>query len=127
LETEVELAEAPKTIENGGQATVDELKELNLRMKEDPYPIYVSTMLTPEEEKQFFHLLSAYRDVFPWSYKKMHGLNPKVTVHNLAIRKVAWPKKQPQRRFRLQLIPGIEQEVNKLIDARFIRKVKCPT
>ena len=45
LETEVELAEAPKTIENGGQATVDELKELNLGMKEDQRPIYVSTCL----------------------------------------------------------------------------------
>ena len=43
-----------------------------------------------------------------------------------------WPsgkvslKKQPQRRFRPQLIPEIEQEVNKLIDVGFIREVKYP-
>jgi len=61
MEAEVELVEAPTTLEDGGQATVDELKELNLETKEDPYPIYVSTMLTPEEEKQFFHLISEYR------------------------------------------------------------------
>jgi len=35
----------------GGQATVDEPKEQNLETKEDPRPVYVSTMLTPEEEK----------------------------------------------------------------------------
>jgi len=64
LETEVNPAEAPKTLEDGGQARVDELKERNLRMKEDPHPVYVSTMLTPEEEKQYFHLLNEYRDVF---------------------------------------------------------------
>ena len=34
--------EAPQAIEDGGQATVDELKELNLRTDEEPHPIYVS-------------------------------------------------------------------------------------
>ena len=34
--------EAPRAIEDGGQATVDELKELNLRTDEEPHPIYVS-------------------------------------------------------------------------------------
>jgi len=46
------------------QATVDELKELNLGTKEDPRPIYASAMLTLEEEKHYFHLLSEYRDLF---------------------------------------------------------------
>ena len=87
LETEVEPVEALTTLEDGGQATIDELEELNLGTKEDPCPIYVSAMLTPEEEKQCFHLLYEYRDVFAWSYKEIPGLDPKVTVHNLAIRK----------------------------------------
>ena len=108
LETEVEPAEAPKIMEDGGQATVDELKELNLGTNEDPRSIYVSTMLMPEEEKKYFHLLSEYRDVFAWSYKEMPGLDPKVAVHNLAIRKGVLPKKQPQQCFRPQLIPEIE-------------------
>jgi len=37
------------------------------------------------------------------------------------------PNKQPQRRFRLELIPKIEKEMNKLIEAEFIRGVKYPT
>jgi len=84
-------------------------------------------MLTPEEEKQCFHLLSKYRDVFAWSYKKILGLDPKAAVHNLAIRKGVSPKKQPQWRFRPQLIPEIEHEMNKLINVGFIREVKYPT
>uniref|UniRef100_A0A803MS76 Uncharacterized protein n=1 Tax=Chenopodium quinoa TaxID=63459 RepID=A0A803MS76_CHEQI len=36
---EIETDEAPKTLEDGGQATVDELKELNLGTLEDPRPI----------------------------------------------------------------------------------------
>jgi len=37
---------------------VDELKELNLRTSEEPLPIYVSSLLTPKEEKEYFDLLS---------------------------------------------------------------------
>jgi len=81
----------------------------------------------PKEEKQYFHLLSEYRDVFAWSYKEMPGLDPKVTVHNLATRKGVSPKKQPQQCFHPQLIPEIKQEVNKLIDVGFICDVKAPT
>jgi len=59
--------------------------------------------------------------------KEIPGLDAKVAVHNLAIRKGVLPKKQPQQRFYHQLIPEIEQEVNKLIDAGFIHEVKYPT
>ena len=57
----------------------------------------------------------------------MLGLDPKVAVHNLAIRKGVSPKTQPPWHFRPQLIQEIEQEVNKLIDVGFIREVKYPT
>ena len=40
--------EAPWAIEDGGQATVDELKELNLGTNKEPCPIYVSLLLTLE-------------------------------------------------------------------------------
>jgi len=57
----------------------------------------------------------------------MPGLDPKVAVHRLSIKKGASPKKQPQRRLRPELVPEIEKEVNKLIEARFIREVKYLT
>ena len=38
--------EAPEKLEDGGQATVDDLKELNLGTKEQPRSIYVSSLLT---------------------------------------------------------------------------------
>ncbi|KAL0327876.1 UNVERIFIED_CONTAM: hypothetical protein Scaly_2220200 [Sesamum calycinum] len=55
----------------------------------------------------------------------MPGLDPKVAVHHLSIKKGA-PVKQGQRRFRLELIPLIEGEVNKLIEVDFIPEVKYP-
>ncbi|XP_074313449.1 uncharacterized protein LOC141648620 [Silene latifolia] len=124
---EIEADEAPALLEDGGQSTVDDLKELNLGTSEDPRPIYTSALLTEKEEDEYFKLLTEYKDVFAWSYKEMPGLSPKVAMHRLAIKKSVSPKKQPQRRFRSDLIPEIEKEVNKLIEAGFIREVTYPT
>lgn len=57
----------------------------------------------------------------------MPKLDPKVPVHRLSIKKGVSPKKQPQRRFRKELVLEIEKEVNKLIEAGFIREVTYPT
>ena len=57
----------------------------------------------------------------------MSGLDPKVAVHHLAVKKGVRPIKQAQRCFHPDLIPQIEAEINKLIEASFIREVKYPT
>ncbi|KAL0416600.1 UNVERIFIED_CONTAM: Transposon Tf2-12 polyprotein [Sesamum latifolium] len=67
-------------------------------------------------------LLHEFKDVFAWSYKEIPGLDPKVAVHHLSVKKGARPVKQGQRRFRPELIPLIETEVNKLIEVGFIRE-----
>ncbi|KAA0042128.1 ty3-gypsy retrotransposon protein [Cucumis melo var. makuwa] len=118
---------APLSLEDGGQSTIDELKEVNLGTKEEPRPTFISTQLSDNDENEYVNLLKAYKDVFAWSYKEMLGLDPKVAVHRLAIKPEHWPVKQAQRRFRPELISQIEEEVNKLIEAGFIREVKYPT
>ncbi|KAA0063776.1 uncharacterized protein E5676_scaffold178G00350 [Cucumis melo var. makuwa] len=59
--------------------------------------------------------------------REIPGLNPKVVVHRLTIKPEHRPVKQAQRRFQPELISQIEEEVNKLIEARFIREIKYPT
>ncbi|GAA0164309.1 hypothetical protein LIER_19976 [Lithospermum erythrorhizon] len=53
----------------------------------------------------------------------MPRLDPKVAVHHLAVKKGVRPVKQGQWRFRPELVPSIEVEVNRLIDAGFICEV----
>jgi len=68
-------------------------------MEEELCSIYISVILMPKEEEEYFKLLSEYRDVFVWIYKEMLELNTKVAAHNLSIKKGISPKKKPQRRF----------------------------
>ncbi|KAG9446294.1 hypothetical protein H6P81_012422 [Aristolochia fimbriata] len=94
---EDDLGEAPAIFEEGGQATIDQLKK------------------------------NEYKDVFAWSYTEMPGLDPTVAIHKLAIKSGVKPIKQSQRRFRPELVPEIEKEVDKLLKANFIREVKYPS
>ena len=103
--TNEEVDEAPPTLEDGIQATVDELKEINLGTTEEPRPTFISALLTPEEEEGYLKLLVEYKDVFAWTYKEMPGLNPSISLHHLAVKKGMRPVKQAQKRFRLELIP----------------------
>ncbi|KAL0310420.1 UNVERIFIED_CONTAM: Retrovirus-related Pol polyprotein from transposon [Sesamum calycinum] len=126
-EVEEEDAEdAPAELEEGIKATIDELKEVNPGNIENLRSIYISASLTLEEEGTYILLLYEFKDVFAWSYKEMPGLDSKVAVHHLSVKKGARPVKQGQRRFRPELIPLIESEVNKLIEVSFIREVKYP-
>ena len=117
---EEDVEDAPPTFEEGVQATMDELKEINIGRAKDPKPICVNANLSPEEEIAYIELLKEYKDVFAWTYKEMPGLDLKVDVHQLSIRHGVGPIKQAQCQFRPELNPQIEVEVNKLIEVGFI-------
>jgi hypothetical protein len=51
------------------------------------------------------------KDVFAWSYEEILGLDPMVAMHKLVVDKNACPIKQGQRRYRPELLPQIEAEV----------------
>ncbi|XP_075103045.1 uncharacterized protein LOC142177647 [Nicotiana tabacum] len=117
---------APPELEKGVKITINALKEVNLRVVEDPKPTYVSASLTSDEESKYIELLKEFKDVFAWSYKEMPGLDPKVVVHHLAVKRGGHLVKQAQRRFIIEWVPLIETEVNKLIEAGFVREDEFP-
>ncbi|PON76863.1 hypothetical protein PanWU01x14_031830 [Parasponia andersonii] len=54
----------PPKLEDGGQATIDDLKELNHSIEDEPTPIFVSTLLTEKELQQYEQFLCEYKDEF---------------------------------------------------------------
>ncbi|XP_070041469.1 uncharacterized protein [Nicotiana tomentosiformis] len=114
-------------LEEGVKTAVDALKEVNLGTDDEPRPTYLSALLEVDEEGTYIELLKVFRDVFAWRHKEMPGLDPKVVVHHLAVKNGARLVKQAQRHFRPDLVPFIETEVNKLIEAGFIHEVKYST
>ncbi|KAL0396401.1 UNVERIFIED_CONTAM: hypothetical protein Scaly_0088500 [Sesamum calycinum] len=87
-EVEEEDAEdAPAELDEGIKTVIDELKEVNLGDIENPRSIYISALLTQEKEGTYIALLHEFKDVFASSYKKMPGLDLKVAVHHLSVKK----------------------------------------
>ncbi|KAM2298622.1 hypothetical protein ACFXTI_000575 [Malus domestica] len=121
---EEDVTVAPPQLEDGGQATVDDLKELNLGIKEEQKPIFVSALLRADEIEEYYQLLSEYKEVFAWTYKE--SLDLVIDVHHLAVKLGTRLIKQTQRRYRSELIPQIEAEIDKLIEAGFIREDDFP-
>ncbi|XP_020081405.1 uncharacterized protein LOC109705053 [Ananas comosus] len=120
----LELKDAPQELEDGGQATVDKLIEINLGNEEDRRPTYISALLPEEDQDVLKALLMEYKDCFAWTYKEMPGLDPSVAVHKLAISPDVAPVKQAPRRTRVDLEEQIITETKKLIEAGFIREEK---
>ncbi|KAA0054804.1 uncharacterized protein E6C27_scaffold437G00900 [Cucumis melo var. makuwa] len=83
---EEDAEDVSQSLEDGGQSTVDELKEVNLGTIEEPCPTFISASLFSQEEVKYMSLLTEYRDIFACSYKEMPGLYPKVAVHHLTIK-----------------------------------------
>ncbi|KAA0049817.1 uncharacterized protein E6C27_scaffold1591G00100 [Cucumis melo var. makuwa] len=83
---EEDSEDVPQSLEDGGQFTINELKEVNLGIIEKPRTTFISASLSSEEEGKYMSLLAEYRDIFAWSYKEMSGLDPKVAVHHLVIK-----------------------------------------
>ena len=71
---DVKLKDVPFELEDGGQATIDELMEINLGSEDDPKPTFLSAQ----------SILEVYIDCFAWSYKEMLGLDMEVATHKLA-------------------------------------------
>ena len=68
-----------------------------------------------------------YKDVFSQSYNEIPGLDLKVAVHHLVVKRVTRPIKKTRWRFRPELVPIIETEVNKIFEVGFICDVKYHT
>jgi hypothetical protein len=67
-----------------------------------------------------------FRDCYAWSYKEMPELDPQVATHKLVIDPRFRPVKQPPLHFRPELQDDIIAEVERLINAVFIKEVQYP-
>ena len=65
-------------------------------------------------------------DVFAWSPLDMPGIDPDVICHKLSIREGARPVKQKARRINAERSQALQEEVNRLLKAGFIREALYP-
>jgi hypothetical protein len=104
-----------------GFSSVDELEGMNLNNEDSPQATYVSKGLPGEYRRELVKLLKEFADCFAWSYTEMPGLSKELVEHTLPIKRGFMPHKQPARNYNQDLLGCIKEEVERLLEAKFIR------
>jgi hypothetical protein len=73
-----------------------------------------------ENKNAIIKLLRDYVDCFTYNYHEMPDLSLELVEHRLPIKSGFRPYKQPAQRFNLILHDRVKEEVERLLDARFM-------
>ena len=71
-------------------------------------------------------MLKEYQDIVSWSYRDMPGLSTSLITHKLAIDPTVRPVKLAARNFSNEIQLQIKKEIEKLLEAGFIRSCQHP-
>ncbi|RVX15817.1 Transposon Ty3-G Gag-Pol polyprotein [Vitis vinifera] len=82
--------------------------------------------MTQEETQSIQNILRSNHDIFAWTHSDMKGIHPSIASHKLNVFPAARPIRQKIRRFHPDRQRVIQDEINKLLEAGFIREVSYP-
>ena len=118
-----EVIEDFEEVEKLGQGftSADPLEEVDIADKVTPRPTYVNKNLSSEHKCALIELLKEYINCFTWNYIEMPGLSRELVEHRLPIKSGFRPYKQPARRFNPDIHDRVKDEVERLLEAGFIR------
>jgi hypothetical protein len=88
--------------------------------------VTIRAHLNPKEEKELIKFLNKNKDVFAWSAKDLQGVDRDIIEHTLETDKKIVPKKQKLWKMFEENRKVVEDEVQRLQDAKVIREVKYP-
>ena len=86
----------------------------------------IETALPTSKKEKMISFLRANQDVFAWKHEDMLGIDRKIIQHHLNINPECKPIQQKRRIFALERNKAITEEVEKLLEADFIREVFYP-
>jgi hypothetical protein len=105
-----------------GFMSADKLEEIDIGDGDKPRPTFISANLDSGFRKELIKLLKEYNDCFAWDYSEMPGLDRFIVEHRLPIKPGFKPYKQPPRKiYKDEVLADVKREVERLIDANFIR------
>jgi ribonuclease HI len=97
-----------------------ETTECNIGTPEEPRFVKLSSSLTREQKDEYTKLLKEFADVFAWTYEDLKTYDTSVIEHKIPLKEEAKPFRQKLRQINPMLLPVMEKEVKKLLDAQII-------
>ena len=98
-----------------------------VQLDEQPeHLVYIGSKLAKDVRDLLIHFLKQNMEVFVWKQEDMGGIDPTVITHRLNISSSFKPVKKKRRSFASERQKAINEEVNKLLQAKAIREVEYP-
>ena len=106
--------------------SVEELEEVTLDESKPERTTKIGTLSNRTVRQVLTTFLKENQDVFAWSHEDMPGIDPSIIVHRLNVSPSSAPIRQRKLVFAQERDKAIAEEVQKLLDADFIREVYYP-
>jgi ribonuclease HI len=94
--------------------------ECNIGSQEEPIFVKLSSNLTSEQRSEYTELLREFVDVLAWTYEDLKTYDTSIIKHKILLKEEDRPFRQKLRHINPMLLPLMEKEVKKLLDARII-------
>jgi hypothetical protein len=105
-----------------GLMSANKLEEVDIGNGDKPRPTFISANLESSFREELIKLLREYKDCFAWDYSEMPCLDRSIVEHQLPIKPGFRPYKQPPRKiYEDEVLADVKKEVERLLDANFIR------
>jgi hypothetical protein len=98
----------------------DDIAECNIGTQEEPKFVRLSSNLTRGQRAKYTKLLREFADVFAWTYEDLKTYDTSVIEHKIPLKEEAKPFRKKLRQINPMLLPIMEREVKKLLDAQII-------
>ena len=105
---------------------IEELESIKLDDQHPERAIQIGSQLSRCLRDQLVSFLKKHKDVFAWSHEDKSGIDSSIIVHRLNVDPAHKLFIQKRRRFNPEHYMAINEEVEKLLTAKFIREVHYP-
>jgi hypothetical protein len=92
----------------------------NIGTESKPKYVKLSKSLTGEQRFEYVGLLKGFADVFSWTYEDLKTYDTSIIEHKIPLKEEAKPFRQKLRQINPMLLPIMEREVKKLLQAQII-------
>jgi hypothetical protein len=86
----------------------------------------IGTEASQQEQVELLAFFDKNNDVFSWSTSNLVGVSRDIIEHQLKVNPSARPKKQKLHKMLQEKVEAAKAEVQRLLDAGFIREVAYP-
>ncbi|GKV37134.1 hypothetical protein SLEP1_g45194 [Rubroshorea leprosula] len=118
-----DIEHRPESVEQKAEP-VEPVETVPLNPDVPERTVKIGTKLTKEERGGLLEFLRTNQDVFAWTTDEMPGIPAELTVHKLSTDPARRPVVQKRRLFGPEKQAAIDEEIQKLLQAGFIRRVE---